>query len=33
MKGWHECAEDVFAKHGEIAAKMKSAPGLVPSDF
>ena len=27
MKGWRERAEDVFAKHGEIAAKMKSAPG------
>ena len=26
-------AADIFAKHGEIAAKMKSAPGHVPSDF
>ena len=31
MKGWCERAADIFAKHGEIAAKMKSAP--VPSDF
>ena len=27
MKGWRECAADIFAKHGEIEAKMKSAPG------
>ena len=27
MKGWRERAADIFAKHGEIAAKMKSAPG------
>ena len=33
MKGWREHAADIFAKHGEIAAKMKSAPGPVPSDF
>ena len=25
-------AADIFAKHSEIAAKMKSAPGLVPTD-
>ena len=29
-KGWRECAADIFAKHGEIAAKMKPAPG--PTD-
>ena len=33
MKGWREGAADIFTKHGEIAAKMKSAPGPVPSDF
>ena len=27
MKGWRERAADIFAKHGEIAAKMKSALG------
>ena len=27
MKGWRERAADIFAKHGKIAAKMKSAPG------
>ena len=27
MKCGRECAADIFAKHGEIAAKMKSAPG------
>ena len=27
MKGWREYAADIFAKYGEIAAKMKSAPG------
>ena len=27
MKGWRERAADIFTKHGEIAAKMKSAPG------
>ena len=32
MKGWRERAADIFAKHGEIAAKMKSAPGPGPSD-
>ena len=26
MKGWRERAADIFTKHGEIAAKMKSAP-------
>ncbi len=31
MKGWRERAADIFAKHGEIAAKMKSAPG--PLEF
>ena len=31
MKGWCERAADIFAKHGEIAAKMKSAPG--PLEF
>ena len=30
MKGWRERAADVFTKHGEIEAKMKSAPG--PTD-
>ena len=33
MKGWREHAADIFTKHGEIEAKMKSAPGPVPSDF
>ena len=33
MKGWRECAADIFTKQREIAAKMKSAPGSVPSDF
>ena len=33
MKGWRKRAADIFAKHGEIAAKMKSAPGPGPSDF
>ena len=33
MKGWRECAADIFAKHGEIAAKTKSASGLGPSDL
>ena len=32
MKGWRERAADIFIKHGEIAAKMKSAPGPGPSD-
>ena len=32
MKGWRERAADIFTKQGEIAAKMKSAPGPVPSD-
>ena len=32
MKGWRERAADIFAKHGEIAAKKKSAPGPRPSD-
>ena len=27
MKGWRERAADIFAKHCEIAEKMKSAPG------
>ena len=31
MKGWRERAADIFAKHGEIAAKMKSAPGPGPT--
>jgi hypothetical protein len=31
MKGWRGHAADIFAKHGEIAAKMKSAPGPGPS--
>ena len=29
MKGWRERAADIFAKHGKIAAKMKSAPGTL----
>ena len=33
MKGWREHAADIFAKHGEIAAKMKFALGPGPSDF
>ena len=33
MKGWRERASDIFAKHGEIASRMKSAPGPDPSDF
>ena len=33
MKGWRERAADIFAKHGEIAAKMKSASGTGPSDY
>ena len=28
MKGWRERAADIFAKHGKIAANMKSAQGL-----
>ena len=32
MKGWRERAADIFAKHGEIASKMKFAPGPDPSD-
>jgi len=32
MNGWRERAADVFAKHGEIASKMKSALGSGPSD-
>ena len=32
MKGWRERAADIFAKHGEIEAKMKSALGPVPLD-
>ena len=32
MKGWRGRAADIFAKHGEIAEKMKSAPGPGPSD-
>ena len=33
---WHtaeDIVDEIFAKHGESAAKMKSAPGHVPSDF
>ena len=33
MKGWRGHAADIFAKHGKIAAKMKSASGPGPSDF
>ena len=33
MKGWRGRAADVFTDQGEIEAKMKSAPGPVPSDF
>ena len=33
MKGWRERAADVLQKHGEIASKMKFAPGPDPSDF
>ena len=33
MKGWRERAADIFAKHGEIAAKMKPAPGPGTTDF
>ena len=33
MKGWRERAADIFAKHGEIASKMKFAPGPDPSDY
>ena len=33
MKGWRERAADIFAKHGEIAAKMKSAPGPGTTDL
>ena len=33
MKGWREGAADIFAKHGEIAAKTKSAPGPGSSDY
>ena len=32
MKGWRGRAADIFAKHGKIAAKMKSAPGPGTSD-
>ena len=32
MKGWRERAADIFAEHGEIASKMKSASGPGPSD-
>ena len=33
MKGWREHAADIFAKHGEIASKMKFAPEPDPSDL
>ena len=33
MKGWRGRAADIFAKHGEIAAKMKSAPGPGTTDL
>ena len=33
MKGWRERTADIFAKRGEIAAKMKSALGPGPSDL
>ena len=33
MKGWRERAADIFTKHGEIAAKMKSAPGPGTTDL
>ena len=33
MKGWRERAADIFTKHGEIAAKMKSAPGPSTTDL
>ena len=32
MKGWRERAADIFAKQREMAAKMKSAPGPVPTN-
>ena len=32
MKGWRERTAGIFTKHSAIAAKMKSAPGPVPSD-
>ena len=32
-EGLRKRTADIFAKHGEIAAKMKSAPGPGPSDF
>ena len=33
MKGWRERVADIFTKHGEIAAKMKSAPGPGTTDL
>ena len=33
FKGWRERAADIFAKQGEIAAKMKSAPGPGTTDL
>lgn len=33
MKCWRKRAADIFAKYGIIAAKMKLAPGSVPSVF
>ena len=33
MKGWRGRAAGIFTKHGEIAAKMKSASGPGTTDF
>jgi hypothetical protein len=33
MKGWRERVADIFTKQGEIAAKMKSAPGPGTTDL
>ena len=33
MKGWRGRTAGVFTKHGEIAAKMKPAPGPGITDF
>ena len=33
MKCWRKRAADIFAKYGIITAKMKLAPGSVPSVF
>ena len=33
MKGWREHTADIFAKHGEIAAKNEARPEVCPHGF